>query len=182
MATTAEPARGGNAEAGRAVRPPRRRGALRAVWPLAVLAVLVVVTLMFVAEPVKISSDSMAPTYRVGDQVIVAKVGSHQPQRRDVIAFHLPGSSDLLVKRVVGVGGDSVGIADGVLTVNGRALRERFVDYNLVDATYFGPVRVPRGTVFVMGDNRSNSIDSRRFGPVPVADILGRVVLTIWPP
>jgi signal peptidase I len=164
--------------------PHRRRSALRTMWPLAVLALLVGLTLVFVAEPVRVSSDSMAPTFHAGDHVLVAKVGarSHHPHRRDVIAFHLPGSSDLLIKRVVAVGGNSVGIADGVLVVNGRPVHESFVDYNLVDATYFGPVRVPRDTVFVMGDNRSNSIDSRRFGPVPVSDILGRVVLAIWPP
>jgi signal peptidase I len=83
---------------------------------------------------------------------------------------------------VVGVAGDSIGIADGVLVVNGKPLRESFVDYNLTDATYFGPVHVPAGQVFVLGDNRSDSIDSRTFGPVPADDIVGRVVARIWPP
>jgi signal peptidase I len=87
----------------------------------------------------------------------------------------------LLIKRVVAVAGDSVGIADGVLTVNDKPMRESFVDYNLMDATYFGPVHVPSRTVFVMGDNRSDSVDSRTFGPVPVSDIVGRVLLRIWP-
>jgi signal peptidase I len=156
---------------------------LRAIAPLVIIALLVAITLMVLAEPVRVSSNSMSPTYHSGNQVVVQKFGAraHHPHRRDVIAFHVPGSSELVIKRVVAVAGDSVGIADGVLTVNGKLLHESFVDYNLMDATYFGPVQVAPGTVFVMGDNRSDSVDSRTFGPVPVNDIVGRVVLRIWP-
>lgn len=157
---------------------------LRAVAPLVVIALLAALTLVLLAEPVRVSSNSMSPTYHSGNQVLVQKFGTraHHPHRRDVIAFHPPGSSELVIKRVVAVGGDSVGIADGLLVVNGTPLREAFVDYNLMDATYFGPVHVATGTVFVMGDNRSDSIDSRTFGPIPVKDIVGRVILRIWPP
>jgi signal peptidase I len=151
--------------------------------PVVAVALVVVVTLVALAEPVRVSSSSMSPTYRSGNQVVIAKAGgrAHHPHRRDVIAFHVPGSSELLIKRVVGVAGDSVGLSDGVLVVNGQRVHESFVDYNLTDATYFGPVVVPPGTVFVMGDNRSDSIDSRLFGPVPRKDIVGRVVARIWP-
>jgi signal peptidase I len=156
---------------------------LRAIAPLVLIALLVAFTLIVLAEPVRVSSNSMSPTFHSGNQVLVQKFGTraNHPHRRDVIAFHVPGSSELVIKRVVAVAGDSVGIADGVLTVNDKPLRESFVDYNLMDATYFGPVHIPPGTVFVMGDNRSDSVDSRTFGPVPVNDIVGRVVLRIWP-
>jgi len=149
-----------------------------------VLVLVLVLVPLFVAEPVRVSSNSMSPTFHAGDQLLVEKIGkrAHHPHRRDIIAFHVSGSADLLIKRVVAVAGDTVGIEDGVLVVDGRPLRESFVDYNLMDATYFGPVRVPANTVFTMGDNRSNSIDSRRFGPVPTKNILGRVVLRVWPP
>ncbi|MDQ2750746.1 MAG: signal peptidase I [Actinomycetota bacterium] len=157
---------------------------VRAIAPLVVITLLVALTLIFLAEPVRVSSSSMSPTFHSGNQVLVQKFGgrAHHPHRRDVIAFHVPGTSGLVVKRVVAVGGDSVGIADGVLTVNGTPVPESFVDYNLMDATYFGPIEVATGTVFVMGDNRSDSVDSRTFGAISVDDIVGRVVLRVWPP
>jgi signal peptidase I len=162
-------------------RAARRPNVLRAIAPLLVIALLVTITLVVLVEPVRVSSNSMSPTYRSGNQVLVQKFGA-RAHRRDVIAFHVPGSSELVIKRVVAVAGDSVGITDGVLTVNGKLLHESFVDYNLMDATFFGPLLVAPGTVFVMGDNRSDSIDSRAFGPIPLNDILGRVVLRVWPP
>lgn len=139
---------------------------------------------MFGAEPVRVSSHSMAPTYRAGDQLVIEKITArvHRPHRRDVIAFRLHGTGGLIIKRVVAIAGDTVGLDDGVLVVNGSRVQEAFVDYNLVDATYFGPVTVPPHSVFTMGDNRADSIDSRRFGPVATRDIVGRVVLRIWPP
>jgi signal peptidase I len=143
-------------------------------------AVLVVVRLL-VAEPFLVPSGSMEPTLHPGDHVLVDKLAG-PPPRRALIVFHEPGSGALLLKRVVAVGGDEVGIADGVLEVNGRAVREPFVDHRLVDSDYFGPVAVPRGTVFVMGDNRSDSVDSRRFGPIPASAVLGRVTARLWPP
>jgi signal peptidase I len=147
-------------------------------------AVLVLGLRTFVAEPIGVPSGSMAPTLRPGDSVVVNKVAYRfgDPRRRDVVVFRRPRSGELMLKRIVGVGGDRVGIEDGVLYVNGRAIREPFVDHRLVDSVYFGPVRVPSGAVFVMGDLRSNSIDSRAFGPVPRRGILGRVDLRIWPP
>jgi signal peptidase I len=165
-------------------RSSRRLGIVRAFAPIAVVVLVMALAVVIVAEPVRVGSGSMTPTFHAGDQVLVEKLGrrAHHPHRRDVIAFHVPGSSGLLIKRVVAVAGDSVGLADGVLVVNGRQLRESFVDYNLMDATYFGPVQVPPRTVFVMGDNRSDSVDSRRFGAVPTKDVVGRVVLRIWPP
>ncbi len=107
---------------------------------------------------------------------------AHVPYRRDVIAFRLRGSDSLIIKRVVAIEGDTVGLDDGVLVVNGNRIQEAFVDYNLMDATYFGPVTVPAGSVFAMGDNRADSIDSRRFGAVPTSDIIGRVMFRLWPP
>ena len=93
-----------------------------------------------------------------------------------------PASGDLVIKRVVAVGGQTVGIADGVLKVDGMPVPEPYVDRALVDGTYFGPVRVPPGSVFLLGDQRLGSVDSRSFGPVPVGSIVGRVALRVWPP
>ena len=90
-------------------------------------------------------------------------------------------SGGLVVKRVAAVGGDTVGIEDGVLVVNGEAEREGYVDYGSVDGFYFGPVDVPPGEVFLLGDNRANSEDSRDFGPVREDEVVGRVLVRVWP-
>ena len=152
--------------------------------PLVACAVAAALLLgTFVVEPVAVPTGSMSPTLRAGDHVLVNKLAYRfgEPRRRDLVVLR-SASGELLLKRVVGVGGDSVGVEDGVLHVNGRAVREPFVDRRLVDSVYFGPVRVPSGAVFVMGDRRSNSVDSRTFGPVPLARVVGRVDLRLWPP
>jgi signal peptidase I len=150
-----------------------------------VLAVAIVVGLrIFVLEPFRIPSDSMAPTLRSGDQVIVDKRAYRGavPRRGDLAVFREPRTGDILLKRVVAVGGDTVGIEDGVLVVDGRRPREPYADPEAIDSVYFGPVRVRPGTVFVLGDNRANSEDSRDFGAVPTGRLIGRVRARIWPP
>jgi signal peptidase I len=159
-----------------------RRRALAGLLALAVLAV--VALRLFVLEPFRIPSESMAPTLRSGDQVLVDKRAYRggAPHRGDLAVFHAPRTGEILLKRVVAVGGDTVGIEDGVLVVDGRRPREPYADPDAIDSVYFGPVRVRRGTVFVLGDNRANSEDSRDFGAVPTSRLIGRVRARIWPP
>jgi signal peptidase I len=157
----------------------------RALWALLALAVLAVVLLrVFVLEPFRIPSDSMAPTLVAGDQVLVDKraYSGGAPRRGDLAVFRAPRTGEILLKRVVAVGGDTVGIEDGVLVVDGRRPREPYADPDAIDSVYFGPVRVRPGTVFVLGDNRANSEDSRDFGAVPADRMIGRVRARIWPP
>jgi signal peptidase I len=148
------------------------------------VVVLVMLSLRFVAEPMRVSSNSMSPTFSTGDEVLVQKLGAHarEPSVGEVVVVRSPASGDLAIKRVAAVGGQTVGIADGVLKVDGQAVPEPYVDRAEVDGTYFGPVRVPAGTVFLLGDQRLGSVDSRSFGPVPVDSVVGRVVLQVWPP
>jgi signal peptidase I len=151
---------------------------------VALLAVTVVVLLgAFVVEPVRIGSNSMSPTLEVGQRVLIDKATYRfrAPHDGELIAFHAPPTGELTVKRVVGVGGDRVAIRDGVLFVNGDKVHEPYVDHAMVDSVYFGPVVVPSGTVFVMGDNRGESIDSRVYGAVPRSDVIGRVI-PLWKP
>jgi signal peptidase I len=101
--------------------------------------------------------------------------------RRDVVVVPHPETGDLLVKRAVGLGGDRVAIEDGVLVVDGLVVCEPSIDPARQDGVWFGPVTVPAGEVFLMGDDRESSIDSRDFGPVPVADVVGRVGVRVWP-
>lgn len=91
------------------------------------------------------------------------------------------GTQQDFIKRVIAVGGDSVEGRDGVVFVNNREIDEPYLDPG-VETSSFGPVEVPEGTIFVMGDNRNNSDDSRNFGPVPVDTVVGRGFLLIWPP
>ena len=159
----------------------------RPSWAVRAGAVLVVALLVraFVVHPDVVESTSMEPTLREGDVVLVLeswladRVAAPGHGARVVGAE--PGPGDLVVKRVVGLPGERVEIEDAVTTVDGVEVDEPYVDRSRIDALYFGPVTVPAGTLFVMGDNRSRSIDSRDWGPLPRSDVEGRVVLRIWP-
>jgi signal peptidase I len=146
------------------------------------LVALIVIVKVFVAEPFRIPSASMEPTLRPGDQALVDKLSGKSPRFGDLIAFHAPRTGEILLKRVVGVAGDTVAIEDGVLVVDGRQIHEPYADPKAIDSVYFGPVKVRPGTVFVLGDNRANSEDSREFGAVPTHRIIGRAVARVWPP
>jgi len=152
---------------------------------LAALAVgLLLLARTFVAEPMKIPSDSMAPTLRPGDQVLVDKLAyrdGDMPARGDLVVFHDPRTAEITLKRVVAVAGDTVGIEDGSLAVNGRRPFEPYADQKAIDSVYFGPVTVGKGRFFVLGDNRANSVDSRSFGAVSTDRLIGRVLTRLWP-
>lgn len=154
-------------------------------WRLALPFGLLLVALVgapSLVEPMRVAEGSMSPSYDPGDEILVAKFGSSSAdlRRGDVIVLQAPAAGGLMIKRVAALGGDRVGIADGVLVVNGRRVREPYVDRARVDGTYSGPVRVPRNTVWVLGDARAGSVDSRTFGAVPDDAIVGRVILRLW--
>jgi signal peptidase I len=95
------------------------------------------------------------------------------------VVFTSPDDGADTVKRVVALAGQTVALEDAVLHVDGVAVDEPQVDLSRIDGTWFGPVTVPDDAVFVMGDARAGSIDSRVYGAVPVQDVVGRVVLTL---
>lgn len=164
--------------------PPARSRRPGLVGASALLLVVLAGVLAWGAEPMRIVSDSMQPTLRPGDHVLVEKVTRHSREWRwgDLAALRLPGTGELAVKRIVALGGDLVAIEDGVLVVDGHPVAEPYADPESIDSVYFGPVRVPAGAVFVLGDNRANSLDSRAFGPIPADELQGRVVAVVWPP
>lgn len=157
--------------------PVRRRR-----LPVAVLAVAAALALLrgVVVEPVAVLSASMEPAVRSGATVLVDRVGWRLTglDAGDVVVFASPQDGARTLKRVVAVGGQQVAIRDAVLHVDGRRVDEPGVDLSRVDGLWFGPVQVPPGTVFVLGDARAGSIDSRVFGAVPLDAVRGRVV---WP-
>lgn len=129
-----------------------------------------------------VASTSMQPTLAPGDRVLLAPHVPDPPAIGDVVVFWEPGTDQLSVKRVIGAAGDTVALEDGRLRRNGRMVEEPYADLGGAGSTYFGPVRVPEGTTFVMGDNRGVSVDSRSYGPVEQIRIVGRVVARVWPP
>lgn len=156
------------------------------VWSgVALVVVLAAVLLVraYVAAPTRVSSQSMDPTISKGQVVLVDKLswrftGIDRGEFVEFRGFH----DQRMLKRVVGVAGDVVEMRDARLYVNHRAVAEPYVDHSRNDGEYFGPVRVPAGQLFVLGDNRGDSVDSRNFGPVPQSAVIGTAAVGLWPP
>ena len=139
----------------------------------------------YVVEAFRIPSESMVPTLEIGDRLFVNKFIYRftDPERGDIVVFKsVEGGEEDLIKRVVAVPGDMVEVRDGELYVNGQPQEGSYVNREFPDRSYYGPNTVPEGHVFVMGDNRANSRDSRFFGPVPYENIEGEAFLLFWPP
>jgi len=137
----------------------------------------------FVTEAFYIPTESMVPTLEVNDRVLVNKfIYRFSKQKRgDIIVFEAPDSEEDLIKRVEGVPGDRITVVHGSLIVNGVRQEEPYLNRELPDRSTYGPVKVPAGHVFVMGDNRANSADSRIFGPVSEEYVIGKAFLRVWP-
>jgi signal peptidase I len=175
----------------------RRRGpvgcALEIVETLVLTLVIFFAIQNFVAQPFQVRQDSMERTFAQGDFVLVDRL-SHlwSPYARgQVIVFQPPpGSTNLkepFIKRIIGVGGDTVEIRNGQVFVNGVPLDEPYLFRNaagVAEPTDAGsPSRwvVPAGDLFVMGDHRQVSEDSRAFGPIAVSSVVGRGIVRYWP-
>jgi signal peptidase I len=139
----------------------------------------------FVMEAFWIPSGSMIPTLEIGDRVLVNKFIYRftDPSRGDIIVFEsVDNSNEDLIKRVVGLPGDKIAVRGGKLFVNGEPQREPYTNKKLPDRSFFARTKVPKHHVFVMGDNRGNSADSRVFGPLPEKNIEGEAFLRFWQP
>lgn len=189
------------------IRPARhgRREVSTIVLVVGALALAFVVKAVL-AQAFYIPSGSMIPTLQIGDRVIVEKLSYRfgDPGRGDVAVFHRPGvtrpsgpvqalreflqglgllqpdANIDLIKRIIGLPGETVRLQGGVLFVNGRPMAE---PYALPDPRDYGPVRVPDGQYLMLGDNRTNSDDSRfSLGFVPRENLVGKAFVIIWPP
>jgi signal peptidase I len=178
--------------------------------PLLIIVALVVAVVIktFLVQAFFIPSASMHDTLLEGDRVMVNKLAFRfgEPGHGDVIVFDSPleESSDgenifgailrnigeslglstpdtALIKRVIALEGDTIEIRDNAVFINGTAIDESYLTRN-VRMPDFGPLEIPPDHVFVMGDNRNQSEDSRRFGPIPESSIIGRAFVRVWPP
>ncbi len=168
---------------------------------------IAVVIKTFLVQPFWIPSESMLPTIEVNDRVMVNKLAYQwgDPMRGDIVVFRDPAEPEIdesipeavirsvleavgvrtrgrddLIKRVVGLPGESVAIEDNRVLINGVALDESYLSASSAMPDE-GPFEIGSGEVFVMGDNRQFSFDSRRFGTIPHDDLIGEAFLTIWP-
>ena len=136
---------------------------------------------LFLAQATRVEGYSMEPTLYGHQRLIIEKLSYHlhPPQRGDIVVLRVPEYDQFLIKRVIGLPGETLSIRDGVVYINGEPLDEPYV--NGVPRGSYPPVTIPEGYVFVMGDNRNNSSDSRVFGPVPIDHIVGHAWLRYWP-
>ncbi len=176
---------------------------------MAVVAVVgVSLVRTFVVQAYFIPSESMVPQLEVGDRILASKLSLrlHDPRRGDLVVFDCPPkapcpkkadagagawvlqslgirppSADEYIKRVIALPGEMVQARDGLLYVDGRRLIEPYLPKGTVTSS-FGPVAVGEGELWVMGDNRSRSLDSRLFGTIELDTVVGRAIARIWPP
>jgi signal peptidase I len=156
------------------------------IWSRDLLLILcfVVIIMVFLYQPVKVEGTSMAPLISDQERIFINKiVYRFEPiSRGDVVVFWYPlDRSKSFIKRVIGLPGETVDIRQGRVYLNGDRLVETYVPPRYFDASNFGPVRVPAGEYFVMGDHRDSSNDSRVFGTVPAGYIYGKAVFAYWP-
>lgn len=137
------------------------------------LCVLMVLFTTFIAKPVTVSGGSMENTYMSGELLIVDRTAymKTSPQRGDIVVCRV-SPSKLYIKRVIAVGGEEITIENGQTYINGEPLKEEYLKEEMVGE--INPQTVPEGEVFVMGDNRNNSTDSRSIGTIKIKDILGK--------
>ena len=182
----------------------KKKSAFREYAEAAAIAIILALFIRtFVIQAFKIPSGSMEPTLLVGDHILVNKfiygvkiplirntlIPITEPQRDDVIVFIYPlDKSKDFIKRVIGLPGDTIEIIDRRLYINAKLYQDRhgfYADRGNSFASsrvknHFGPVTVPEDNVFVMGDNRNHSYDSRFWGFVPIGSIKGKAFIIYW--
>ena len=172
--------------------PSWMRTLLSLVLMVVVVALITIGLRVFVFVPYEIPSGSMEDTIMPGDMVFSEKISyyTRAPQRGDIVTFSDPQvAGRTLIKRVIATEGQVVDLVDGKVVVSGVVLDEPYtsgreswpLDYTAPDVDVTFPYTVPEGHVWVMGDNRTASQDSRYFGAIPISSITGRAAVVYWP-
>lgn len=144
-------------------------------------AIIAYVLLTFVVQPTRVQGISMQPTLYTGQRLVMEKLSYlvSVPHQGDIVVIEPDSTSPALIKRVIATSGDTVEIKDGIVYVNGQALSS--TEYNYYTPGTLRLTEIPEGHVFVLGDNRSHSNDSRAFGTITEDEILGRAVFSYYP-
>jgi len=166
--------------------PASWRAILEIVQALALAIVISVVLNLFVVQVTEVRQRSMEPTLLQNDRVLVSKVDYRvgAPAPCDIVVFNPPTDSAIpYVKRVIALAGEKVDLRDGKVLVNGKArdCAEAQGTSTPQAPRISYPFTVPAGNIWVMGDNRQASSDSRSFGPVPIENVIGKVLVRFWP-
>jgi signal peptidase I len=173
-------------------------------WLITIIGAILIVLAVkqWVVNPYRIPSSSMEPTLhcarpayeceaRFSDRVLACRFCYRvaDPKRGDIVVFHTPplaaarcGEGGVYVKRLIGLPGEVWEERGGYVYINGHRLNEPYIKAPRRDSRTIAPIRIPRGRYFMMGDNRISSCDSRRWGTVPHANLIGKVIATYWPP
>ena len=189
-----KPGRGGG-EGAREERSSPKRTILEYVVLAGVAIAVALLIQAFLVKPYRIPSPSMEDTLLVGDRVFADRISWRfsDPERGDIVVFHPPGPGSVLIKRIVGMPGDTLSLRDGAVYLNDKRLAEpyvRRVDGRPEPTEPFStglpwalqqPYTVPAGSYFMMGDNRTDSGDSRDFGPIARGQLVGRAFARYWP-
>lgn len=146
-------------------------------------AILIAIVLnLFIVQPTKVRGESMEPTLHTDEYLLVEKISYrlHEPRRGDVVVFKYPrDEQENFIKRVIAIPGDTVEIDSGRVSINGQPIVEPYLLQ--LPRESMPLTEIPEGKLFVLGDNRLNSNDSRAFGMVSMGEVLGRAWLRYWP-
>jgi len=160
------------------------RWLLREVAETVIPAVVIALIInLFLAQATQVLGQSMEPNLHTAQRVVVEKVTYrffHGPRRGDIVVIDLPEQTEMLIKRVVGLPGETIKVHGGEVYIEGEPIEEPWT-VNPGGSNY-GPQTIPPLYVFVMGDNRGASNDSRSFGPVLIDHIVGHAWFSYWPP
>ena len=172
------------------VAPIRSRSRGLIEWVVIIIAEVAVSVLMraYVVQTFYIPSGSMEPTLQIGDRIVVSKLSVEWGtiNRGDILVFKAPPSEHCgapvtdLVKRVIGLPGDTLTSKGNTIYINGKALKETWTHYEPLTPA-IGKVVVPANHYFMMGDNHPDSCDSRFWGSIPRSDVIGKAFIKIWP-
>ena len=169
-------------------RPSALRQIVEFILTLAVAFLVAQAVRTWVIQPFVVPTGSMLPTIQLSDQVLANKFIYRftTPQRGDIVVLDDPDANvTTLIKRVVAVGGQTLDLQNGSVVVDGKALKEPYThglpSVPLRGSTITFPYKIPAGSVWVMGDNRTDSQDSRWFGAVPLSSVHGRAFFIYWP-
>jgi len=153
------------------------------ILEIILISLFLFISINTISARIRVESVSMQPALYAGNFVVVNKLSYKfgDPSRGDIIIFRYPPdpAQDPYIKRVIGLPGEQIRVENGKVYVNGVRISEPYLE---IQTHYAGEWTVPENGLFVMGDNRNNSSDSRTWGMVPIENIIGKAVLVYWPP